>query len=49
VEYRLTVLGNDLLSIVLSLKTWAEAHVALIESARETYDGSTDRAATPPV
>ncbi|MFC6355939.1 winged helix-turn-helix transcriptional regulator [Luethyella okanaganae] len=38
VEYRLTPLGNDLLAIILDLKTWAETHVRIIQTARQAYD-----------
>lgn len=40
VTYDLTSLGHDLLTVVLGVKVWAEAHVEVIQSAREAYDGS---------
>lgn len=39
VDYALTALGFSLLPIVLSLKTWAEAQLHVIEASNRAYDG----------
>lgn len=38
VEYRLTPLGESLLPVVHAIKSWAEAHIGEIDSARAGYD-----------
>lgn len=38
VDYQLTPLGTQLLTIVLTVKSWAEANVEAIQTARATYD-----------
>lgn len=38
VEYALTPLGATLLQAVCSLVTWADAHLAEIDAARQRYD-----------
>ena len=38
VDYRLTPLGEDLLTVVLQMKSWAESHVPSIHTARVQYD-----------
>jgi DNA-binding HxlR family transcriptional regulator len=44
VDYRLTPLGEQLLTIVLTVKAWAEANIEAIQHARSVYDarGSDD-------
>ena len=38
VDYQLTALGEELLTIVLTVKSWAEANVEAIGHARARYD-----------
>jgi DNA-binding HxlR family transcriptional regulator len=38
VEYALTPLGNDLASVIRSLREWAYANIDEIQSARAAYD-----------
>ncbi|MFJ9776705.1 winged helix-turn-helix transcriptional regulator [Kitasatospora sp. NPDC101157] len=38
VDYALTPLGHDLLPLVRSIKTWAEAHMPHVLAARADYD-----------
>lgn len=38
VDYALTPLGEDLLTVVMHMKSWAETNVSSIQSARERYD-----------
>lgn len=40
VDYELTALGTNLLSLVSAIKGWAEAHIEDVEAARRTYDGA---------
>src|SRR6478609_8930726 len=40
VDYAITDLGRSLLVIVHQLKSWAEAHMDEVESARTEYDAS---------
>jgi len=42
VDYQLTPLGTQLLAIVLTVKSWAEANVEAIQTARATYDARDD-------
>lgn len=38
VDYGLTRLGEDLLTVVVQMKSWAESNVASIQTARAQYD-----------
>lgn len=38
VDYELTALGNSLVPLLRSLKTWAEGHIEEIHGARREYD-----------
>ena len=42
VDYAITDLGRSLLVVVHELKSWAEAHMDEVESARQSYDVSAD-------
>jgi DNA-binding HxlR family transcriptional regulator len=45
VEYRLTTLGRSLLDPLAMVRSWAQRHIAELESARVDYDEA-DRAGT---
>lgn len=47
VEYELTTLGQTLRSPLTALGQWAEAHIAEVQAARDTYDQKTARADMP--
>ncbi|MFC6161926.1 winged helix-turn-helix transcriptional regulator [Kribbella sp. NPDC058693] len=38
VDYELTPLGETLMPLIASIKTWAETHMPQVNAARETYD-----------
>ncbi|WP_433889410.1 winged helix-turn-helix transcriptional regulator [Streptomyces sp. CA-111067] len=40
VEYELTPLGHSLLPVMRAIKTWAEAHMDEVHTARGAYDTS---------
>jgi DNA-binding HxlR family transcriptional regulator len=40
VDYAITELGRSLLVVVHQLKSWAEAHMDEVESARASYDAA---------
>lgn len=40
VDYALTPLGRDLLSVVMGLKDWAEKHIGDIQQTRQAYDAA---------
>ncbi|MEU6429950.1 helix-turn-helix domain-containing protein [Microbispora sp. NPDC046973] len=42
VDYRLTPLGEDLMSLLEAIKHWAEIHMEDVEAAREAYDRRSD-------
>jgi DNA-binding HxlR family transcriptional regulator len=42
VDYAITDLGRSLLVVVHQLKSWAEAHMDEVRTARESYDASVD-------
>ncbi len=41
VEYELTPLGEELLPVMLTIKSWAEQHMGQVLSARAAYDAQT--------
>ncbi|GEM29939.1 transcriptional regulator [Nocardia neocaledoniensis NBRC 108232] len=41
VEYRLTPLGEELLPVMRTIKSWAEQHMGQVLSARAAYDART--------
>ena len=40
VDYAITDLGRSLLAVVHQLKSWAEAHMDEVQSARAEYDAA---------
>jgi len=48
VEYSLTELGQSLVSMVSSVRTWAETHIEQVLEARATYDAGQARSAASP-
>ena len=42
VEYRLTSLGKSLMQPLATIRSWSEAHIAEIQSARMTYESKND-------
>lgn len=40
VEYHLTPLGQSLREVMLTVVTWAEAHINEVDAAQATYDGN---------